>query len=103
MQITSEWAAIILLLALLVLIGITYISWDNYRRCKTNFTLGLLTFAFLILINRFTWIIFWLSQMPQYMPPSLLTFINLNSTNIVFLGGLIQFIGLLILLRIIME
>ena len=103
MCITFEWTFWTFLLGLLVLIGISYVFWGNYKRYKSYFTRGLLFFAFLILINRIVLIILLLPFISHIIPTVLLNFINNNYTDISFLGGLIQLVGFIILLRIIME
>jgi len=77
-----------------LLIALLYVYGRSYRRLKSKFTLGLLLFAFLLLLQNIFFLMFFLLQSGFRGPGMGIPLLTINTT---------QFIALLILLKITWE
>ena len=90
MALTTILAAI----SALILAALSYIYIRNLRKIRSNFTIGLLIFALLFLIQNIVSLYFYLTMMDYYVPA-----VELH----VFIFTLLQTIGFAILLKLTWE
>ena len=85
---------ILTVLSALILAALLHIYIKNLRKIKSNFTIGLLIFALLFLIQNIVSLYFYLTMMDYYVPE-----VELH----VFIFTLLQTIGFAILLKLTWE
>ena len=85
---------ILTVLSALILAALLHIYIKNLRKIKSNFTIGLLIFALLFLIQNIVSLYFYLTMMDYYVPE-----VELH----VFIFTLLQTIGFAVLLKLTWE
>ena len=78
----------------ILLLGLIYVYYKNLRKIKSNFTMGLLIFAILFLIQNIVSLYYFITMMDYYVP---------EVETHVFIFTLLQTIGFGILLKITWE
>ena len=94
MALLMNISAILTMISIVILIILLSIYFNNLRKIKSKFTIGLLLFALLFLIEKLISIYFYITMMDFYSP---------QVTPHVFTISIIQSIALLILLKITWE
>ena len=62
MQLTSILTSV----SILLLLALLWIYWQNYRKLKSGFTLGLITFALIFLIQNLMSFYYFATMMPYF-------------------------------------
>ena len=78
----------------ILLLGLVYVYYKNLRKIKSNFTIGLLIFAILFMIQNIVSLYYFITMMDYYVP---------EFETHVFIFTLLQTIGFGILLKITWE
>ena len=86
--------AILTLVSTLILAALLYVYSKNLKKIKSNFTVGLLIFALLFLIQNLVSLYYYLTMMNYYTP---------QVEAHVFILTLLQTIGFIVLLKITWE
>ena len=94
MAMLMNLTTILTALSALILAALLHVYIKNLRKIKSNFTLGLLIFALLFLIQNIVSLYFYLTMMDYYVPA-----VELH----VFIFTLLQTIGFAVLLKLTWE
>ena len=94
MAMLMNLTTILTALSALILASLLHVYIRNLRKIKSNFTLGLLIFALLFLIQNIVSLYFYLTMMDYYVPE-----VELH----VFIFTLLQTIGFAVLLKLTWE
>jgi len=94
MAILMTLTTILTAVSILILAALLHVYIRNLRKIKSNFTIGLLIFALLFLVQNIVSLYFYLTMMEYYVPA-----VELH----VFIFTLLQTIGFAILLKLTWE
>jgi len=94
MAMLMVFTTILTLISTLLLLGLLYVYYKNLKRIKSNFTIGLLVFALLFLLQNLVSLYFYMT-MTQYYEPQ----VEIH----VFILTLLQAVAFAVLLRITWE
>ncbi|MBI2146819.1 hypothetical protein HYU22_05795 [Candidatus Woesearchaeota archaeon] len=82
------------IISIMALLGLVYVYYKNLKKIKSKFTIGLLVFAILFLVQNVISLYFYVTRMEYYVPE-----VELH----MFFLSLLQTLGFLVLLKITWE
>ncbi len=94
MAMLMNLTAILTVISTLLLLGLLYVYYNNIKKIKSKFTIGLFAFALLFLLQNIISLYFYLTMMQYYAP---------QVETHVFILTMLQTIAFLILLKITWE